>query len=402
MNLPLLRFPEFEGKWEEKRICDFGHFYYGKSAPKFSLSDDAPTPCVRYGELYSTFSEVITEVRSFTNINPKQLKFSKGGEILVPRVGEDPLDFSQCSLLTLPNVAIGEMISVFNTKQNGLFVTYLFRTQKYQFAKMVEGGSVSNLYFRYLEPILVSLPSLPEQKKIAAFLGVVDAKVAALRKRVALLERYKRGLMQALFSQALRFTKPDGTAFPDWEEKRLGDVCSFQKGKGIAKADIVENGLQPCIRYGELYTRYSEIIPTACSKTNVPVAQLILSELNDVIIPASGEDRLDMARACCVKESGIALGGDLNILRGKVNGEFLAYYLSNAKRREIARFAQGNSVVHLYGTQLKILDVAIPHPDEQAKIAEALSAMDAKIAAVKAQFDRMQDFKKGLSQQLFV
>ena len=109
-----------------------------------------------------------------------------------------------------------------------------------------------------------------------------------------------------------------------------------------------------------------------------------------------------MARASCVKQSDVALGGDLNILRGNMNGEFLAYYLSNAKRKEIARFAQGNSVVHLYGTQLKILEVGIPHPDEQAKIAEALSVMDAKIAAVGDQVAQMEAFKKGLLQQMFV
>ena len=97
-------------EWRNGRIDEFGYFYYGKSAPKFSIFEDALTPCVRYGELYSTYNEVISEIKSYTNIDPKTLKFSQGGEVLVPRVGEDPMDFANCSYLPLSDVAIGEMI----------------------------------------------------------------------------------------------------------------------------------------------------------------------------------------------------------------------------------------------------------------------------------------------------
>ena len=182
----------------------------------------------------------------------------------------------------------------------------------------------------------------------------------------------------------------------------MGDVASFQKGKGIAKNDIVAGGTTPCIRYGEIYTDYGETIKSIRSQTNVPAGDLILSQTNDVIIPASGEEPLAMARACCVLRSGVALGGDINILRPQMNGVFLAYYLSHAKRIEIARIAQGNSVVHLYSAQLKQLPISVPHTDEQKRIADALTAVDAKIQAVADQLARLQTFKKGLLQQLFV
>ena len=128
--VPKLRFPEFEndGGWELTTIGNIGSFYYGKSAPKWSLEENAPTPCVRYGELYTKFGAEITETYSKTNIDPSNLKFSKGGEILVPRVGEKPEDFGKCCcFLPLKNIAIGEMISVFETNQNALFYTYYFR-----------------------------------------------------------------------------------------------------------------------------------------------------------------------------------------------------------------------------------------------------------------------------------
>lgn len=257
------------------------------------------------------------------------------------------------------------------------------------------------LYADDFARIPLNLPSLPEQQKIAEFLGAVDSKLAALATQKVAIERFKAGLMQKLFSKKLRFAREDGTDFPDWQEKRLGDVASFQKGKGIAKNDIVAGGTTPCIRYGEIYTDYAETIKTIRSQTNVPAGDLILSQTNDVIIPASGEEPLAMARACCVLRSGVALGGDINILRPQMNGVFLAYYLSHAKRIEIARIAQGNSVVHLYSAQLKQLPISVPHTDEQKRIADTLTAVDAKIQAVAAQTTKLQTFKKGLLQQLF-
>jgi type I restriction enzyme S subunit len=128
----------------------------------------------------------------------------------------------------------------------------------------------------------------------------------------------------------------------------LGEIASFSKGKGISKADIIEDGATECIRYGELYTTYGETIDEVKSRTNIDVDDLVLSEANDVIIPASGETQIDIATASCVLREGIALGGDLNIIKTKNNGVFLSYYLNYKKKQEIASLAQGISVVHLY------------------------------------------------------
>jgi type I restriction enzyme S subunit len=258
------------------------------------------------------------------------------------------------------------------------------------------------LYYADFARIPIRVPVAAEQQKIAAFLGAVDAKVDALRRKHDGLKQFKSGLMQKLFSKELRFKRDDGSDFPDWEEKRLGDVASFTKGKGISKADIEDGGRTPCIRYGEIYTVYREVISDIVSATNVDPRELRLSKGGEVIIPASGEDPLDMARACVVGQQGVALGGDINIMTGIPNGTFFAYYLNNAKRREIARLAQGNSVSHLYGSHLSSIQIEIPHPDEQQKIADCLSAVDAKIEAVYGQITQMEAFKKGLLQKMFV
>ncbi len=187
----------------------------------------------------------------------------------------------------------------------------------------------------------------------------------------------------------------------EWKVDLLGNLASFSKGKGISKSDITSDGTQPCIRYGELYTHYNEVIDTVISKTNLPIEKLVLSHENDVIIPSSGETQEDIATASCVTGKDIALGGDINIIRSNLNGIFLSYYLNNAKKREIAKIAQGNTVVHLYSSQLEKLEIEIPEPNEQQKIANTLTSLDNLIQTQSEKIEALKAHKKGLLQQLF-
>lgn len=203
----------------------------------------------------------------------------------------------------------------------------------------------------------------------------------------------KKGLVPAL-----RF--PDFKNAGGWELKSLDNIATFLKGKGVSKADITEEGI-PCIRYGELYTHYSEVIQTVISYTNIPIKDVILSNINDVIIPSSGETAEDIATASCVLIDGVALGGDLNIIRTNISGVFLSYYLNYAKKKEISELAQGIAVVHLYISQLKNLKVCFPKIEEQQKIADCLLSLDELIAAQNQKFEALKAHKKGLMQQLF-
>ncbi|KAA3639464.1 MAG: hypothetical protein DWP95_10485 [Proteobacteria bacterium] len=195
----------------------------------------------------------------------------------------------------------------------------------------------------------------------------------------------------------LRFSQFEG----GWSSNKFGDIASFSRGKGISKSDIDESGHLECIRYGELYTHYNEVIDDVISRTNVHKTKLILSEADDVIIPASGETQIDIATASCVKKSGVALSGDLNIIKSKLNGVFLAYYLNNKKKLDIARLSQGISVVHLYSSQLKSLILNFPDDVEQQKIANFLTAIDQRITLLKEKKAALEQYKKGLMQKIF-
>ena len=187
-----------------------------------------------------------------------------------------------------------------------------------------------------------------------------------------------------------------------WEVKRLGEVGTIIKGKGISKSDIKPNGILPCIRYGELYTHYREVIRTIVSFTDADPGDLVLSQHNDLIIPASGETKEDIATASCVMLDGVALGGDLNIFRSPIDGRFLAYYVRGNLKTQIAKVAQGDSVVHLYPSQLEKVELGVPHePAEQQKIADCLSSLDEVIELQAKKLEALKAHKKGLMQQLF-
>jgi len=197
----------------------------------------------------------------------------------------------------------------------------------------------------------------------------------------------------------LRF--PEFRGAGEWTTHKLAEIAEFHKGKGISKADIKPNGKQPCIRYGELYTIYGELIKDVISRTDLPPDNLFLSNVGDVIIPSSGETKIDIATAACVAHENIALGSDLNVVRSNQNGVFLSYYLNGALKLEIAKVAQGDTVVHLYKSNLEKLGLAVPLPEEQQKIADCLSSLDALIAAQADKIDALKTHKKGLMQQLF-
>lgn len=199
-NVPEIRFSGFSDAWEQRKFEDWGTFYYGKSCPKWSIDENAKTPCVRYGELYTKFGNKIDKVFSYTNIEPENLRFSTGKEVLIPRVGEDPFDYNHCTWLSIKGIAIGEMISVFNTDQDPQFSATMFNaTLKNEFAKRVEGGSVTNLYFEKLKNILIYYPSLEEQKKIASFFERIDQTITLQQRKLEILKNIKKSFLQKMF-----------------------------------------------------------------------------------------------------------------------------------------------------------------------------------------------------------
>ena len=168
-----------------------------------------------------------------------------------------------------------------------------------------------------------------------------------------------------------------------WEQRKLGELAWFTKGNGYSKADLTEQG-EPIILYGRLYTKYQ----TAINDVDTFVSNLssftIKSSGNEVIVPASGETAEDIARASAVIKQGVILGGDLNIVTPKsiINSVFLALMLSNGRQqKELAKRAQGKSVVHLRNSDLQEVSLLYPSLEEQTAIGNFFRQLDAAIAS---------------------
>ncbi|WP_288708606.1 restriction endonuclease subunit S [uncultured Alistipes sp.] len=195
----------------------------------------------------------------------------------------------------------------------------------------------------------------------------------------------------------LRFPEFTG----EWKKVLLGQIANITKGNGISKEQLSDQGT-PCILYGELYTKYkSEIINEIYSKTTLNSSALVKSQANDVIIPCSGETAIDISTARCVPYNDVLLGGDLNIIRLKSqNGGFFAYQLNGVRKHDIACIAQGVSVVHLYGENLKRIKVCYPSIEEQRKITSLLSLIDERIATQNKIIKKLETLIKALSHKL--
>ena len=183
-----------------------------------------------------------------------------------------------------------------------------------------------------------------------------------------------------------------------WETSTLQGIAEFSKGAGISKEQRSETGL-PCILYGELYTTYSnEVIEDVVSRTDLDPTDLVKSQSNDVIIPSSGETAEDIATARCVFDDNVLLGGDLNIIRLNEphDGRFMSYQLNGIRKYDIARIAQGVSVVHLYSNELKKLSVSLPQSVEQKRIADFIGLLDRRIAVQSKLIEQFESLIKGI------
>ncbi len=244
----------------------------------------------------------------------------------------------------------------------------------------------------------VLLPPLPEQRRIAKILSTWDRAIETVEALIANARAQKKALMQSLLTGKHRLPGFSG----QWTEKSLDELFTFRRGQGLSKAAVTPDGIRPCILYGELYTRYPEVIESVVGRTSSNEG--FYSKVGDVLIPASTTTTgIDLANATALLESDVLLSGDINVLRTKdikQSAPFFAYLLTHTMKYKIASRAQGITIIHLYGSDLKPLKVLVPEPDEQHAIADVIIAADKKIGGLQSQLKAIRQEKSALMQQL--
>ncbi|OAN77247.1 hypothetical protein A8B81_15770 [Sulfitobacter pontiacus] len=325
----------------------------------------------------------------------------KSGDVLVVRTG-----YPGTACVVTSNYAGSNCIDLIFARPNQARVLpeFLcsFTNSEYGKKQILDGqGGLAQQHFNVgaFNKLRVPLPPIAEQKKIVEILSTWDRAIETAEVLLATARTQKRALMQTLLTGKRRFPEFEGQ---EWREVRLGDVGVFKKGKGLPKTEVGSRGRFPCVLYGELYTRYGEIIREPVSFTDLDDG--VISEPGDVIIPASTTTTgIDLAIAACVTTRGVRLGGDINIFRrqdDQLDGAFLAYFLTHARRHEMARFAQGITIVHLKGSDLLDLTILMPCMAEQTKILEVFNDIETEIRHRAQQVEKLRTEKKALMQQL--
>lgn len=233
-------------------------------------------------------------------------------------------------------------------------------------------------------------PTKAEQTAIATALSDADALISSLEKLIAKKRMIKQGAMQQLLQPK-----------EGWEVKKLGEIATFYKGKGLPKSDLKETGKYKCIHYGELFTKYNESINTILSYTDEN-DNCFYSVSNDVLMPTSDVTPNGLATASCINEDGVILGGDVLVIRilpSILEGIFLSYYVTQ-NREQVMKLVSGSTVYHLYGSDMKDFEIVYPNIEEQTRIATILSDMDAEITALETKLEKYRKVKLGMMQNL--
>ena len=378
-NTPKLRFPEFTGEWEEKKLGEIVNINQGL---QIAISQRY-TEQVEDSYFYITneFLKENSTNKYYIKNPPKSVQCNKN-DILMTRTGNTGRVVTNVEGAFHNNffkITYPEYID-----KNFLFYFLTLEQTQNEIMKMAGTSTIPDLNHSDFYRIKMSYLSLPEQTKIATFLTAVDEKLTQLKKKKTLLKQYKKGVMQKLFSQQLRFKDDNNQDFPDWQEKTLGEISKITNGNG----DVQDASLEAKDGWYPFYDR-SEIVKYLDRYTFDGEAIIYPGE-GQSFFPRYFNGKYGLHQRCYTIKDYCA----------NIHGKYLYYYLSTQNNYFIA-FAVGSTVPSLRLDTFQQAKVLLPSLVEQQKIATFLSAIDEKISHSSAQIEKMEAWKKGLLQQMF-
>jgi len=400
---PKLRFKEFERDWDFDKMRTITSYvdYRGRAPEK---SDNGiflvTAKNIKKGYIDYDKSKEYVKEENYKTVMSKGLP--KIGDVLFTT--EAPL--GNIAQVDKPNIALAQRVIKLRGKEfiDNTYLLHYMLAPIYQ--KLINrkaiGTTVQGISGKELHQTKVCYPKLPEQQKIATFLTAVDTKIQQLNSKKSALETFKKGAMQQLFSQKIRFKADDGSDFADWEEKTLNEVAKFRRGSfpqpyGLAKwydkegmpfvqvYDVGENML--------LKQKTKQYISEAAQEKSVFVEKgtLVLTIQGSIGRIAKTQYNSYVDRTLLIFQS-YRVNIDVDYFK------YIVYLLFEIEKIK----APGGTIKTITKEKLSSFTVNIPPLKEQQKIANYLSAIDVKIESVQQQIKKTQAFKKGLLQQLFV
>jgi type I restriction enzyme S subunit len=384
--IPELRFPNFKDEWKIKKIENILSIGSGKN---YKHLKDGVIPVYGTGGYMTSVDEFLYD----------------GESVCIGRKGTiDKPIFLNEKFWTVDTLFYTHSFKQVLPR----FVYSLF--QNINWYKHNEASGVPSLSKKTIEKINLNIPELPEQQKIATFLTDVDDKITKLTKKKDLLEEYKKGIMQKIFNQELRFKDDNGNAFADWKEKKLGDIGTFRTSSvdKLSKQDEQEVHL---VNYMNVY-RHETISNHTVKSYQVVTAnenQLKSSNLSkgDILFTPSSETPTDIGHSVVIFEdiNDAVYSYHLIRFRPKIKLDLMfSHYFCNTSEvlRQLSRFSTGSTRFTISISNFSKVKVSYPCIEEQTKIANFLSDIDLQIDALNTIIENTQTFKKGLLQKMFV
>lgn len=414
-NIPSLRFPEFEGNWEVCKLGEVMNFKVTNSFSRENLNYEiGDVKNIHYGDIHTKFQtlfDITKESVPFVNedISIDRISndvYCKEGDIIFADASEDINDVGKS--IEIKNLNGERLLSGLHTllarpienKFTIGFNGYLFRSNnvRVQIQKESQGSKVLSINVGRISGINLSFPSLQEQAKIATYFSAIDDKLQTLKRKKTLLEQYKKGVMQKIFSQELRFKDDTGNDYPDWENKKLGEISIITTGS--TPSTIVEEYyggeklfVSPVDLQGNRF-----ISNTKTTLTELGFAKGRKIKKGSVLFVCIGSTigKVGIATEDCLTNQQI---NSLEALNGYENDyiySLLDYYGSKIKVQ-----AGIQAVPQINKTDFSNFSFFFPSIDEQVKIANFLSAIDDKINHCQGQMKKTEVWKKGLLQKMF-
>jgi type I restriction enzyme S subunit len=406
--LPKLRFPEFMGNWKRLKIKEITNVTAGGTPS--TVKNEYWNGSIRWmnsGDL--NFKRVFEVKNRITELGLKKssTKFIPKYSILIGLAGQGKTRGTVA--MNMVELCINQSIAAIYPKNEYFISDFLYHDLDNRYEELrslsTGDGGRGGLNLSIIKDLSINLPSLQEQTKIANFLSSIDEKINLLKEKKVLLEEYKKGIMQKIFNQEIRFKDDNGNDFEDWETSILSDVVNLFHGYQFRTSDFTSKGIA--------VIKISNVIGNNLDLNNLTFIKkerfkdFISFEINndDILMSLTG----NIGRIIEVKDKPFSLlqnyrvGKFIPLDENVINKPFLKYLL--ASDLVFGRFTQlsNQSAQANFGKQdMDKINISYPTIDEQNKISTFLSAIDEKIELVSNQIQDTQDYKKGLLQQMFV
>lgn len=385
---PKLRFPEFKGDWETKKLSNVSMIGRGKSKHRPRDAEflyGGKYPFIQTGDIRNADLYLTNYTQTYSEEGLKQSKLWDENTLCITIAA----NIAETTILKIkacfPDSIIGLIPNEDDTTV--LFLKYQFDKFKIEIQNLSQGVAQANLNQEKLSNIEFNFPSLQEQTKIANFLSSVDEKLNLLKEKKELLEDYKKGIMQKIFNQEIRFKDDNGNDFQDWVEMALGEFAEINKGNQLNKDDLNDFDIYPSISGGIEPSGYTD-------KFNRNENTIIISEGGN----SCGYVNFIKTKFWC--------GGhcySVDILENQTFDIDYIFQLLKFNQNEIMALRVGSGLPNIQKKDLKNFQLKLSiNKIEQTKIANFLSAIDEKIELVSTQIQDTQEYKKGLLQQMFV